>query len=472
MRLSAYRCAETLARELPAFEQQQGAARPTSAAVDPLSQTILRRLLDNQLAAVFDKFDRLAMDQKAGFEGVHAHIDELSEQLSLSLNGMGLLLADLSHQAAAGDARIEAGLSSLLVALQTHQTDIAKGQAHDQDRLTGLVRAAMTGMENNLSVQLQQCLTAVMEGTNDAATRDASANDKIEALVSVVTDMKEEVSSMHTLSLRQHELLQVIEKRSNLMPHTFVILPKLHTVLDKNASTISKMTNCLLRQKDRLTGLVWEQSTLYFVCPVTHKMAVCGPEGQGYPINLPRAWVRALAPALQWGLFFLKVALATQGLGGVVPNIPTEWLQQLNALPGANQLVKLESVIRQITDDGVVADALAVTTDGGDATDSLDQATSSYVDWESADEERAKSAFAQVFKFIAEAEGYANGVSDRDWKPQYTGLHLTSPPVGGGRSSSLWVSRPEGVRLFEKKGWDALKSKLLLAQLNADGDDN
>ena len=463
MRLSAYRCAETLARALPAFEQQE-VAKPTSGATEPLSQTMTRRLQDAKLVAIFEKLERMEENQKSlvemvgtGFEGVHAHIDELSDQLSLSLNGMGVLLSDLSQKAAAGDAKTEAGLAALLDALQTHQTDLAKGQVHDQARLAELVRTAMAGMEETLSGQMQQCLVAVMEGANDATTRDAAAADKMEALVSVVTDMKEEVSSMHTLSLRQQELLQVIEKRSNLMPHTFVILPKFPPVQAETLSTISKMKNCLLRQKDRLTGLVWEQSTLFFVCPVTRKLVPCGPHGKGYSINLPRAWVKALGPALQWGLFFLKVALATQGLGGVVPNIPTEWLQQLDALPGANQRDKLQSVISQISEDGVVAGALAVATDGGDVTSSLDQATSSFVDWETTDKEHAKHAFAMVFKFIAEAEGYPNGVSDRDWKPQHTGLHLTSPPVGG-RSSSLWVSRPEGARLFEQRGWDALKN--------------
>ena len=458
MRLSAYRCAELLARELPAFEQEQEVSSPTSTATEPLSQTILRRLLDDKFSDLNDKIDRLEKNQNAGFEGVHAHIDELSEQLSLSLNRMGLLLSDLSRKAAAGDANIEACLAALLNALQTHQTDLVKGQVHDQERLVGRVRTAMTDVEGTHSVQLLQRLVAVMEGANDAATRDASANDKIEALISVVTDMKEEVSSMHTLSQRQQELLQVMEKRSNLMPHTFIILPRLQPVLDENASTISKMKSCLMRQKDRLTGLMWEQSTLFFVCPVTRNLVPCGPKGKGYSINLSRAWVRALAPALQWGLFFLKVALATQGLGGVVPNIPTEWLQQLDALPGANQRDKLQSVISQISEDGVVAGALAVATDGGDVTSSLDQATSSFVDWETTDKEHAKHAFAMVFKFIAEAEGYPNGVSDRDWKPQHTGLHLTSSPIGG-RSSSLWVSRPEGVRLFEEKGWAALKRR-------------
>ena len=495
-RLSAYRCAEILAQALPAFEQQQGVSRPTSGAIEPLSQTMTRRLHDEKLAAIFEKLERMEENQKAlvgivgaGFEGVHAHLDELSEQLSVSLNGMGVLLAELSQRAAAGDAKTEAGLSVLLDALQSHQSDLAKGQAHDQAHLERLVRAAMTGMEETLSIQMQQCLTAVMKGTNDAVTRDASANEKIEALVSVVTDLKEEVSSVHTLSMRQHELLQVIEKRSNLMPHTFIILPKLQPILDKDASVISKMKNCLLRQKDRLTGLVWEQSTLFFLCPVTRKLVDCGPEGKGYPINLPRTWVRALAPALQWGLFFLKVALATQGLGVMVPDIPTEWLQQLNALPGANQRDKLLSVISQLTDDvqslqmdgvGVVdtlaplAPLAAMSMDGDAATNALDQATTSYVDWEETDEEHAKSAFAQIFKFIAEAEGYPNGVSDRDWKPKHTGLHLTSPPIDvkGGRSSSSWVSRPEGVALFEKNGWDALKSKLLRAQLmDGNGDD-
>ena len=200
-------------------------------------------------------------------------------------------------------------------------------------------------------------------------------------------------------------------------------------------------------------GLVWEQSTLFFLCPITHKFVTCGPKGKGYPINMPRAWVRALAPALKVGLLVLKIVLAFQGLGVVVPDIPAEWLQLLNSLPGADQRCKLQLVIDQMSNDGIVIDPLSmIGQDGGDAAMSaLEKAIESYVDWEETDEEHAKSAFAQVFQFIAEAEKYPNGVSDRKWKPQYTGLHPTSPPVGGSRSSSLWVS-PEGVSLFQKMG--------------------
>ena len=143
-------------------------------------------------------------------------------------------------------------------------------------------------------------------------------------------------------------------------------------------------------------------------------------------------------------------------------------------------LIELTDDVQSLQMDGVgvvdtLAPLVAMSVDGDAATNALDQAITSYVDWEKTDEDRAKSAFAQVFKFLAEAEKYPNGVSDRDWKPQHTGLHLTSPPVDvkSGRSSSLWVSRPEGIALFEKKGWDALKSKLLRAQLmDGNGDDN
>ena len=80
-----------------------------------------------------------------------------------------------------------------------------------------------------------------------------------------------------------------------------------------------KMTGFLTRQKNQLQGLAWDRSRLFFVCPVSGAVVTCGPQGKGYPLNIPTALLKAIAPALKWGVFFLKVALATQGLGKHTP---------------------------------------------------------------------------------------------------------------------------------------------------------
>eukprot|EP01035_Chromulina_nebulosa_P019418 gene19418-25294_t len=45
---------------------------------------------------------------------------------------------------------------------------------------------------------------------------------------------------------------------------------------------------------------------------------------KGYVINIPTDLLRKLAPAFKWGLIFLKLALATQGLGGIIPSLDAD----------------------------------------------------------------------------------------------------------------------------------------------------
>ena len=85
------------------------------------------------------------------------------------------------------------------------------------------------------------------------------------------------------------------------------------------SSMKGKMTGFLTRQKNKLLGLAWDRSRLFFVCPVSGAVVKCGPQGKGYPLNIPTALLKAVAPALKWGVVFLKVALASQGLGTDTP---------------------------------------------------------------------------------------------------------------------------------------------------------
>lgn len=47
----------------------------------------------------------------------------------------------------------------------------------------------------------------------------------------------------------------------------------------------------------------------------------CGKDGKGYSIEVPTPLVQKAAPVLKAGFLLLKLALATQGLGSVVPNV-------------------------------------------------------------------------------------------------------------------------------------------------------
>ncbi len=99
-------------------------------------------------------------------------------------------------------------------------------------------------------------------------------------------------------------------------PHTFVILPKPPKVkLDKDASIVSKGANFLWNKVfDPIMTLMWEKYVLIFICPISGKAV-----GTGYTIEIPTTLLKKIVPALKWGLIFLKLALATQGLASFVP---------------------------------------------------------------------------------------------------------------------------------------------------------
>jgi hypothetical protein len=383
--------------------------------------------------------------------------------LSVSLGRLGGALSALGERAAAGDAAVEAGLSALSAALEEHRATLARqgeASARHPEQLAALVRNATQMLDRDLSAQLQQCISAVMAQSHEAAGRHASDSEKLEAIASVVEELREEVGSVRQLADEQRDLLSIIEERGNFMPHTFVILPEAHPPLKKSRSarTVDKIKNFLLRKHDQAVGLLWDRSRLFFVCPVTREVVPCGPDGKGYLIKVPKAVLRALAPALQWGVFFLKLALATQGLGAMVPSLPAD----LSNWSAGGGMMPLGDVVSQLSADlaaaqstvgtvGGVAKDLFLIDDQDSVVDQLDQMSSSFNEWEAAADERAKKAFAQVFQFVAVAEGAADYASNRTWRPAHTGLVLTRPSVG----ASAWVS-VKGQKAFQERGWAAV----------------
>ena len=100
------------------------------------------------------------------------------------------------------------------------------------------------------------------------------------------------------------------------------------------------------RQADKIYSLFWKQSRIVFICPVTLKPVRCGPTGDGYYIKVPTRLLKGLAP-VSWGLAFLRMALATQGLGGVIPVLslfpPSSYSNSINSLSTLQSIVQTMS---------------------------------------------------------------------------------------------------------------------------------
>ena len=484
-RISAARCLSILAKELDVWEKREVIRNGAVAVPNPLGKSMMQRapqleeMMKMQMMQMMKVMEEMSsmkavvvagnedvrgikkdqmvliagqQDLKEGQQEVLKGLRDLSDQLSRSLDGLGQTFLELSA-AAARNPKVESGIAALALALEAHREYLTK-HGEDASDATGTllsqaINDATASLDPALASKLQRCIVDVMAGSSAGVNHDNAAgsvpsqSDKLDALMSVMRDMQGELCSVRELADEQSDLLKVIEKRGNKMPHTFVILPDMG--VEESPTELSmagKIKGYLLRQKVKMMGLVWERSRLFFICPITGQAVSCGPpyaphNGKGYLIKVPTALVRALAPALQWGVIFLKVALASQGLGGILP-IPIDWLP--GQLAVGTDLTHLRSVVRDMTTEG-------------------DKDVKKYVEWEqhvATNDAIKQNALARVFKFIAEAEGNADDILNLAWIPQHTGLILTTAKTTG---ASLWVSK-EGQEAFEQRGWDAVqKSK-------------
>ena len=487
-RISAARCLAVLAKELDAIEEQEVTRNGVAAVANPLGKSMMQRapqleeMIQMQMsmmskmmkqmsamkAALLSNKERVKNVEKnvmnveknqetllsgqqnlqEGQQEVLKGLRDLSEQLSRSLDGLGRTFMDL-RAAAANDEKVEFGIAALASALEAHRQYLTKhGEDATGTMLSQAINDATAALDPALASNLQRCIVDVMSSSSTGSMNDnvpgstPTQDDKLDALMSVMRDMQGELRSVRELAHEQSDLLKVIEKRGNKMPHTFIIVPDVgteesHTDANQPQSMASKITKYLLRQKVEMMGLVWERSRLIFICPVTGQAVPCGPpcdphNGKGYLIKVPSAMVRALAPALQWGVIFLKVALASQGLGGILP-IPTDWI------PGGSGNLDMRMNVMMM---GMM---MGVGTQ-----------VKKFVEWEQDEAKYSTSkqnAMARVIKFVAEAEGNAADILNPAWIPQHTGLILTTAKTTG---ASLWVSK-EGQQAFEERGWDAVQ---------------
>lgn len=158
-----------------------------------------------------------------------------------------------------------------------------------------------------------------------------------------------------------------------------------------------------------------------------------------------------LAPALQWGLFAMKVILATQGT--TLITVKTLHLKRLLILSSTINCLGLGGVVPQIdllssfSSETIDSMTNQILTEGPSL---VTNAANSLQDHVRYNDEQAKAAYSAIYKFISDQEGGGGP----NWIPSMTGLYRTTAPLGKGRS--MWIS-PAGKAQFEMYGEDAVK---------------
>ena len=385
--------------------------------------TNTQQIIDNtntNVIAIMNKFQELRQDIRDEFIRLGDSFNTIIEE--------GMMVMIHGHE------KCLEGLDCL-----KHQLEQQRNQSTlDMDAIRGSFDVLGTKLSSRLDHSLSAILVASSKDTSSSTSEDI--NNRLNVLITMVSNVKEQVSTFSKYLRDIRSLTSKIAQKQTHYPYTFVILPK--STVDKMMSTEPSSSSSVFKfVKKKIINfyqaLLWDQSVLLFICPVSLKIMICGRKGRGYNIKLPTSSLKTIVPALRWGLFFLKAGLATQGLGSVVPDLAS-------ILPVID-----DAYIRSIETAIVssVQPALDLT-----KIDNFDQVLNQTLD--SITDEQDQAAFNFLADFLMKKEKY-QGTNIQEWEPQYTGLHKEVSEYDG---SCMWVSE-ESKQEFLKRGLDAIKMK-------------
>jgi len=83
--------------------------------------------------------------------------------------------------------------------------------------------------------------------------------------------------------------------------------------------------------RDPLKCLLQDTLMMVVVCPVTLRVVRCGPDGVGWEISAPKAWVKKWGPAILFSIYVMQAAV----LAGHVVGIPLPHLPDIGAAANA-----------------------------------------------------------------------------------------------------------------------------------------
>lgn len=188
------------------------------------------------------------------------------------LGVLGDSLDAVAVQVALGCEKSKEDVSTLLTAFQKQKSVLVLDGMFDEDALHAAVLTAVSNMEETLSHKIKSSITDMI------SSEGPSHHEKLDVLLELVSGLQghsdrlsNEFKLFKSISESQSRLLAIIEANGNYMPTTFIIIPGVHTTaeLPPDASTIGKMRNYAKRKGKMMTKLLWTDSRIVFLCPVT-----------------------------------------------------------------------------------------------------------------------------------------------------------------------------------------------------------
>jgi len=377
------------------------------------------------------RYEKVARLLDIKLEDIKKYVDEnfqeLKEELTKNIiTSTDLILTKMYENQAQSFQGLEKVAMLIMQGNKSAEEKLAALQEElEHQKNSGSVQlASLQSKIEQLGPELSESMRASMEEISVAAVD--KQNQKLDVLSSMVGLVLRGVGALKKDNETLLVLTRKIEMKMNIMPYSFVIIPESKTEkLPEGTSffSMARMSQIASSAKRKITKYFWTTSRLVFVCPITMKPVECGPDKKGYQIAVSTETMKMLAPVLKFGLLFLKVGLASQGLGSIVPDVSS-------FVPG-DQSDDFNEMLNQIGDDMLASEADDALQGAYDALSNLND---------------DDPAISYVYNTVKTAE---KGDSSLEWKPKLTGLKLV--PSRRGRPSK-WMSTPGETifRLFEE----------------------
>jgi len=408
------------------LEQEEKEAEAALAAAKAATVVAVAAAAVEDTAALKQMMSEVIGDAvREGVREINTHNDINMERVFTELHEMHELQVKTYHSLEKISLLVIQGDEMAKRSLSLFKQELQQQLAHDQEvHLESLQRSV-----EQLAPELTSSLQAAMTDISATAGDKRRQNEKLEVLLSMVENLQHKIDSLDKANGILLKLASKIECKMNKMPYTFVIKPEaVRAPLGASASRIQKIGNFAKRFLHWSYSLAWSRSRLVFVCPITMKQVPCGLDGNGYIVDVPTDALKMLAPVLKFGLFFLKVALTTQGLGGIVP----EDMNGVSGLLPGGEEDYYNLVVQEIGQDMVESQLEDSLHGASDQQQELDD---------------SHPAVAFVYSLVKKAE-LGDAAASADWSPRNTGLHLVSPKEG--RGLSKWMS-DEGEAIFQQR---------------------
>ena len=265
-------------------------------------------------------------------------------------------------------------------------------QARFDEQLGQHQQHVATEVSNAISVALAEVRQQQMDSDDSSRVAVAATQQKLDVVLEALRESHDQLNALTAMSAAQKELLDIVEKRGNLLPRKFVILPD--APLDKKSSSVFQS------MKKKMSRSLWTKVRLFFVCDESNQCAMQGgPKQEGYTIKIPTATLKVLVPVLVGSVAVLKVVLQMHGVpAGLVPNV-SDW-------PGDSYLQAIMSHLPSVDD---VVDELVVESESLKRTEAQYSAVQEgHVD--------------ELFRLVQQSEGCKEGHPLTGWEPRFTGL--------------------------------------------------